>query len=216
MSTPSRFDLRSDRRSYRRAALVESEIDSNPIIQLRGWVAEAKGHSPEANAMCVSSVAPDGQPSSRMVLLRGLDERGLIFHTSYFSRKGRELEANPRTAALFYWGELERQVRIEGVAERLADEESDAYYATRPRGHQLAAWASEQSEILESRDILEQRQKDYAARFDGESVPRPHSWGGYLIVPHRFEFWQGREDRMHDRLEYRVGATGWTVRRLQP
>lgn len=216
MSTPSPFDLRAHRRSYGRGVLLESALDADPIAQLRGWIAEAKGVVVEANAMCVSTVGAQGRPSSRIVLLRGLDDRGLAFYTSYFSRKGHDLESNARIAALFYWGELERQVRVEGNAERLSDEESDAYFSSRPRGHQLAAWASEQSEPLEDRDVLEQRQKDYAERFDGESVPRPHSWGGYLIVPDRFEFWQGREDRMHDRLEYCTNATGWTVRRLQP
>ena len=216
MKTPSPLDLRSVRRTYHSGELREADMSADPIAQLRSWLGEAKGVVVEANAMCVASVNGNGQPSSRMVLLRGLDDRGLVFFTSYFSRKGHELEGNAKVAALFYWGELERQVRVEGMAERLSDEESDAYFATRPRGHQLAAWASEQSEPLEDRSVLEQRQIDYAARFEGENVPRPHSWGGYVIIPERFEFWQGREDRMHDRLEYRNDASTWTVRRLQP
>lgn len=210
------FDLRSVRRHYRRGGLLEATLDSDPVAQLRRWLEEAAAVVAESNAMCVSTVGADGAPASRMVLLRGLDDRGLTFYTSYFSRKGRELEANSRIAALFYWAELERQIRIEGIAERVSDEESDAYFASRPRGHQLSAWASEQSETLESRDVLEQRKSDYATRFEDEDVPRPHSWGGFRIVPRRLEFWQGREDRMHDRLEYTRGATGWTIRRLQP
>ena len=166
--------------------------------------------------MSVSTGGADGQPSSRMVLLRGLEDAGLTFYTSFFSRKGHELEGNAKIAALFYWGHLERQARIEGVAERVSDEESDAYFASRPRGHQLSAWASEQSEPVESRDVLEARRRDYEARFEGEDVPRPHSWGGFRIVPRRFEFWQGREDRMHDRLEYVPSPAGWSIRRLQP
>ena len=210
------FDLRSVRRHYRPGGLLEPTLDRDPTAQLRRWIADATGAAAEPNAMCLSTVSADGRPSSRMVLLRGLDERGLTFYTSYFSRKGYEIEANAWVCALLYWGELERQVRIEGTAERITDEESDAYFATRPRGHQLSAWASEQSETLENREVLEQRQKDYAARFEGANVPRPHSWGGYLIKPERFEFWQGRKDRMHDRLEYTQNAAGWAIRRLQP
>jgi pyridoxamine 5'-phosphate oxidase len=151
-----------------------------------------------------------------MVLLRGLDERGLVFFTSYFSRKGQEIRENPRVAAVFYWPELQRQVRVEGDVDQLPEDESDAYFASRPRGHQIGAWASEQSEAVENRDILDQRVTDYADRFEGEDVPRPHSWGGYIVRPQRVEFWQGRPNRVHDRLEFERTGGGWVMRRLQP
>jgi pyridoxamine 5'-phosphate oxidase len=151
-----------------------------------------------------------------MVLLRGLDARGLVFYTSYFSRKGRQLAENPYAAALFYWERLERQVRIEGSIETISEEESEAYFATRPRGHRLGAWASEQSEIVENRDLLDARLRDYDERFADEEVPRPHSWGGYLLRPARFEFWQGRKNRMHDRLEFVRERNAWSLHRLQP
>ncbi|MEO6913224.1 MAG: pyridoxamine 5'-phosphate oxidase [Candidatus Baltobacteraceae bacterium] len=207
----------SGRESYERSELHESGVDPDPLLQLGQWVRDAEqAQISEHNAMCVSSVNLSGQPSSRMVLLRGLDSRGLIFYTSYFSRKGRELTENPNVAALFYWRKLERQARIEGVVSQLSDGESDAYFATRPRGHQLGAWASEQSEPVESRELLDRRIDDYNSRFDGEDVPRPHSWGGYLIKPFRIEFWQGRPNRMHDRIEYTTHGHTWTHQRLQP
>lgn len=209
-------DLAGMRRSYRRSELLESAVDRDPVEQLRRWLSEAAAANvPEPNAMCVAS-AHDAQPSARMVLLRGLDSRGLAFYTSYSSRKGSELIANPYAAALMYWPQLERQVRVEGRAEQLSEDESDSYFASRPRGHQIGAWASEQSEPVDSREIMDQRVRDFEERFDGQDVPRPHSWGGFVIRPHRFEFWQGRPNRMHDRLEYAPGREGWLVRRLQP
>ncbi len=166
--------------------------------------------------MCLATADRAGCPSARIVLLRGLDHRGLRFYTSYFSRKGRELAENPQVAALFHWPALERQVRVEGVAEMLSEDESDEYFATRPRGHQLAAWASEQSEPIEGREILEERFAHFDQRFAGEPVPRPHSWGGYLLKPSRFEFWLGRVDRMHDRFEFARSGAAWLASRLQP
>jgi pyridoxamine 5'-phosphate oxidase len=210
------LDIASLRRTYERAELREDTVLSDPIEQLRVWLGEAhQANSLEPNAMCVCTVA-DGRPSARMVLLRGLSERGLLFYTSYFSRKGREISANPHVAAVFYWPELERQVRVEGDVEQLSEDESDAYFASRPRGHQIGAWASEQSEPVEARDILDQRVMDYSERFEGEEVPRPHSWGGYAIRPRRIEFWQGRPNRMHDRLEFEQAGGSWAMRRLQP
>lgn len=212
----SDLDLRSARRTYERAMLDEHSILRDPIEQLRVWLEEAHsaGES-EPHAMCLCT-ASGSQPSARIVLLRGLDVRGLIFYTSYFSRKGRELAENPHTAAVFYWPGVERQVRVEGGVEQLSEDESDTYFAGRPRGHQIGAWASEQSEPVDARGVLDQRVLDYAERFEGEDVPRPHSWGGYLIVPKRFEFWQGRPNRMHDRIEFIRARSGWTIRRLQP
>jgi len=198
-------------------ALAEGSLDRNPIVQLRCWIAEAAGADPgEPNAMSLATASTDGKPAVRYVLLRGVDERGLRFYTSYFSRKARQLESNPFVAAAVYWRRLERQVLVEGEAQMLSEDESDAYFASRPRGHQLAAWASEQSEPLASRDVLEERFAHFEERFAGQEVPRPHSWGGFAIVPQRFEFWQSRADRMHDRFEYRRDGGAWTIRRLQP
>lgn len=204
------------RRAYESAPLLESNLLPDPIAQLRAWLDDAyAANIPEPNAMGLSTVHASA-PSSRMVLLRGLDARGLVFYTSYFSRKGRELAENPHAAALFYWPQLHRQVRVEGLVDQLSEEESDAYFSERPRGHQLGAWASEQSEPAENRDILDQRMRDYEERFEGEDVPRPHSWGGFVLKPRRFEFWQGRPNRMHDRLEFLPAAPTWSIRRLQP
>lgn len=197
--------------------LVESLVDADPIRQLERWLAEAaEAGIVEPHAMCVATSDTRGRPSARIVLLRGLDERGLIFYTSYFSRKGLELTANAYAAAVFHWPALQRQVRVEGAAAELPEDESDDYFHTRPRGHQLAAWASEQTEPIESREILVERFAHFEARFEAEDVPRPHSWGGYLITPSRFEFWQGRTNRMHDRLEYGRDGLAWRFRRLQP
>ncbi|MBC5816212.1 MAG: pyridoxamine 5'-phosphate oxidase [Candidatus Eremiobacteraeota bacterium] len=210
-------DIATSRRSYLRAALLESAVDADPIAQLQRWIAEAvQAEIIEPNAMSISTVDERGQPSSRIVLLRGIEQRGLVFFTSYLSRKGTELQKNPRAALMFYWPELERQARIEGSVEQVSDEESDAYFAQRPRGHQLSAWASEQSEPVESQALLAQRVEDYAARFEGEDVPRPHSWGGFLVRPTRIEFWQGRENRLHDRLEFTKEGTSWKLQRLSP
>lgn len=197
--------------------LSEDSLDPNPIVQLARWIEDAL-HSTaiEPSAMALATASPDGKPAVRYVLLRGLDERGLRFYTSYFSRKGRQLEANPSAAAALFWPDLQRQVLVEGAVHVLSEDESDAYFASRPRGHQLAAWASEQSEPIASRDLLEERFAHFEDRFEGEEVPRPHSWGGYAIAPERFEFWQGQDNRMHDRFEYRREHGGWAIRRLQP
>jgi pyridoxamine 5'-phosphate oxidase len=212
-------NLESSRAAYASGAqLLESTALPNPIEQMREWLelAYATPQILEANAMCLATCGRDGNVSSRMVLLRGLDDRGLVFFTSYGSRKGRQIAENPRAAVTFYWPPLHRQVRIEGTVAQLPEDESDAYFATRPRGHQLSAWASEQGEPVEGRDVLDERLNHFEERFEGEDVPRPHSWGGYLITPDRFEFWQGRENRMHDRLEYVREGRAWKIRRLQP
>lgn len=197
--------------------LSEASLDPNPIVQLARWIEDAlQSTAIEPSAMALATASPDGKPAVRYVLLRGLDERGLRFYTSYFSRKGRQLEANPSAAAALFWPDLQRQVLVEGAVHVLSEDESDAYFASRPRGHQLAAWASEQSEPIASRDLLEERFAHFEDRFEGEEVPRPHSWGGYAIAPERFEFWQGQDNRMHDRFEYRREHGGWAIRRLQP
>jgi pyridoxamine 5'-phosphate oxidase len=190
---------------------------SEPLALLAQWVDDAGGmESLEAIAMCLATADPDARPSARIVLLRGLDERGLRFFTSYLSRKGCEIAENPYAAAVLYWTNLHRQVRVEGDVGPLSDDESDAYFNARPRGHRIAAWASEQSEPLDSYSTLEQRFEHFDARFEDGGVPRPHSWGGYLLTPQRVEFWQGRPNRMHERVLYTRSGTTWSKTLLQP
>lgn len=196
--------------------LLEAHVDADPLRQFQAWFEEAARaglRAPEAVALATAT--PDGRPSVRMVLLKGADDRGFVFHTSYESRKGRELDANPRGALLFHWDPLGRQVRVEGRIVRIDPEESDAYFATRPRGGRLAVWASRQSEPIASRDALEAEFAAAASRF-GYEVPRPATWGGFRLVPHVYEFWQHREDRLHDRLRYDRAGDGWRIARLAP
>jgi pyridoxamine 5'-phosphate oxidase len=206
------------RKEYTRAGLKESDAASGPIEQFRNWFDEALAadlHEP--NAMTLATATPDGRPSARVVLLKGLDERGFVFYTSYEGRKGGELETNPYCALVFYWGELERQVRVEGRASRVSEDESDEYFGSRPRGSQLGAWASEQSRPVEGRGALEERLRGLEADYEGREVPRPPFWGGYRVEPEVVEFWQGRENRLHDRLVYRRSDNGeWGRERLQP
>jgi pyridoxamine 5'-phosphate oxidase len=190
---------------------------NDPIRLLGQWIDEAGGpDSIDAVAMCLATADVHARPSARIVLLRGLDERGLRFFTSYLSRKGRELAENPQAAAVLYWPGLARQVRIEGSVAPLGEDESDAYFNARPRGHRVAAWASEQSEPLETPGILEERFAHFDQRFEDDAVPRPHSWGGYLLAPQRIEFWRGRPNRMHDRIAYIRRENAWATLRLQP
>lgn len=205
------------RKEYTRAGLTESDVAPDPVEQFRRWFDEAlEADLHEPNAFVLATATRDGLPSARVVLLKGLDERGFVFYTNYEGRKGRELEENPRAALLFYWGELERQVRIEGTVSRVSEEESDAYYASRPRGSRLGAWASEQSRVVEGREVLESRIGDLEAEYEGREVPRPPFWGGYRVNPAAIEFWQGRENRLHDRIVYRRESGRWKTERLQP
>jgi len=203
------------REEYTGSGLRESDPD--PIEQFRGWFEEAlAAELHEPNAMTLATATPGGSPSARMVLLKGFDERGFVFYTNYEGRKAEELEANPRAALVLYWGELRRQVRVEGGVSRLPDAESDAYFAGRPRGSQLGAWASEQSRPVSDRGVLEQRLRELEANYEGHDVPRPPFWGGYRVEPETIEFWQGRENRLHDRLVYRRSDGQWRRERLQP
>jgi pyridoxamine 5'-phosphate oxidase len=209
-------DFAGTRIDYTKAALEESMLASSPVEQLRAWIEEAiKAGVTEPNAMALSTVKRDGFPSSRIVLMRALDDTGLRFYTNYGSAKGEELKSG-RASVLFFWHVLERQVRIEGTVAQLSGEESDAYFRSRPRESQLGAWASEQSQVLPSRAVLEARYQEVEARFAGKSVSRPPFWGGYLLAPHRFEFWQGRKSRLHDRLVYVAEGAGHRIERLSP
>ena len=210
-------DLQGLRKEYTRAGLWEADLAADPTVQFRRWFDEAFAaglHEP--NAMTVATVGRDGRPSARVVLLKGFDERGFVFYTNQEGRKGREIAENPYCALVFYWGELERQVRIEGRASPVPGEESDAYYESRPRGSRLGAWASAQSREVADRGALEERLRSLEAEYEGREVPRPPFWGGYRVEPEAVEFWQGRENRLHDRLVYRRAHEGWGVVRLQP
>ena len=205
------------RREYTRAGLRESDAASDPIEQFRSWFEEAlAARLHEPNAMTLATATHDGRPSARVVLLKGFDERGFVFYTSYEGRKGGELATNPNCALVFYWGELERQVRVEGRASRISEVASDEYFGSRPRGSQLGAWASEQSRPVEHRGALEERLRSLEVEYEGREVPRPPFWGGYSVEPEVIEFWQGRENRLHDRLVYRRSGGSWRRERLQP
>lgn len=192
--------------------LLEGDVAADPLEQFRRWFAAAG----EDDRMALATAAPDGSPSVRMVLLKGADEQGFVFFTGYGSRKGGELDANPRAALLFHWAPLGRQVRVEGPVERVSAEESDAYFATRPRGAQLAATASRQGRVLVNRAQLDETVADLEREHAGRDVPRPEHWGGYRLSPETYEFWQHRDDRLHDRLRYTRGGEGWRLERLSP
>jgi len=211
-------DLRVE---YRRAALDESDVAADPFRQFARWFDEAvAAQVPEPNAMTLATVDPAGGPSARIVLLKAVDERGLTFYTNYQSRKARELQPGSRAAILFFWPELERQIRIEGAVEKVDSAAADAYWISRPRMSQVGAWASPQSEPLPDRAALEARFAQAEGRYAGDSVPRPPHWGGYRVVPDAFEFWQGRASRLHDRLIYHRDDQGeganWRIGRLAP
>jgi pyridoxamine 5'-phosphate oxidase len=204
------------RKDYVKHTLEEADCKADPIEMLDDWLKIALEESQDANAMTLTTVDAASRPSSRVVLIRKLDERGLVFYTNYSSKKGADLEVNPEVAVNFFWPWLERQVRVQGRVEKLPVEESDAYFASRPRESQLGAWASDQSDTMTTRDQLERALKDVEERFKDQEVPRPSHWGGYLIKPHYFEFWQGRASRLHDRIVYTSSDGAWTFRRLFP
>jgi pyridoxamine 5'-phosphate oxidase len=209
-------NLANLRREYMRAGLNESELELDPVAQFGRWLEDAvRAEVPLPNSMTLATATRSGRPAARAVLLKGFDARGFVFYTNYDSRKGRELADNPRAMLLFCWEELERQVRIEGAVERTAPAESDAYYASRPLGARLSALVSPQSEPVASRAELEAKLAAAAKRF-GAGPPRPANWGGFRVIPEWFEFWQGRQDRLHDRLCYARAGDGWRVGRLAP
>lgn len=205
------------RKDYAKHSLEEQDCPESPIDLLHAWIHEAMESGEEANAMTLSTVNAQGTPSSRIVLIRGLEKEGLTFFTNYASKKGSDIGENPNVAINFFWPWLERQVRIEGKAEKLPREESDRYFASRPRESQIGAWASEQSGVLATRGMLDELIAGVTKRFEGVDVPRPPHWGGYLVRPRYVEFWQGRPNRLHDRIAYSlVTADTWERHRLFP
>jgi pyridoxamine 5'-phosphate oxidase len=218
MSEHPQQDLARLRREYGDHGLDVADLEDDPVAMFRRWLADtvaAGVHEP--NAMVVSTVSAEGRPSSRLVLLKGLDERGFVFYTNYQSRKAAEIGSNPAVSLLFPWHDLQRQVRVDGTASRVSLEESEAYFAERPRDSQLGAWASPQSQVVASRSALDERYGGVLSEFAGlDEVPLPPFWGGFLVEPEAVEFWQGRPGRMHDRLVYRREGDAWTVHRLAP
>lgn len=203
------------RKSYEKHSLEVEDLKATPHEMLEFWLSEVE-ELHDFNAMVVSSVDASGQPHSRVVLLRGVNEEGLKFYTNYASHKGQELEQNNKVALNFFWPTVERQVRVEGELFKLSDAESDAYFNSRPRESQIGAWVSPQSSIIESREILNERFREFTDKFEGHPVPRPAHWGGYIIRPNFYEFWQGRPNRLHDRLTYRLQDGVWKISRMAP
>lgn len=210
--------LADRRREYAKAALDEASVAHDPFDQFRRWFDDAEAAElPEPHAMTLATADAEGKPSARIVLLKGIDRESFVFYTSYGSRKGRELEANPHAALVFYWDALERQVRVTGRVERLDAVASWEYFRTRPIGSRIGAWASHQSELLAERADLERRVEELTREFDGKEIPMPPAWGGYRVIPDEIEFWQGRPSRLHDRITFRRdGPTAWQRGRLSP
>jgi len=209
--------LQQLRRNYASQSLDERNVLPDPLQQFNRWFDEAMAAEiPEPNAMTLATAMVDYKPSARVVLLKGITRGGFVFFTNYMSRKGKELTWNPYASLLFFWPQLERQVRVEGRVEKISREESDAYFKTRPRGSQLGAWVSRQSSVIENRAALENALMETTQRFENKDVELPEYWGGYVVLPQRVEFWQGRPDRLHDRLQYTFEDRQWLIERLAP
>lgn len=209
------MNLSEIRNEYMLKTLDETEVDLDPIVQFKTWLDEALNSKLyEPAAMALATVGSDENPSVRIVLLKQIHKEGFVFFTNYLSRKGRELSENPKTSAVIYWSELQRQVRIEGVAEKTSDELSDSYFQSRPEGSRISALISPQSQVIPDREFLEEKVLHFTAA--GSSIVRPSHWGGYIIKPFRVEFWQGRENRLHDRILYTLKETSWKIERLAP
>ncbi len=214
----NKLDLAALRENYTKGSLDVQDVLPTPFLEFHKWFSEAvDSQILEPNAMHLCTVAKDGKPSARIVLLKTLDDKGFTFFTNYLSKKGAEIAENPAACLTFFWGELERQVRIEGTIEKVSEAESDAYFALRPRGSQIGAWVSNQSSVIENRAVLEAREQSLIAEFEGKDIPRPPHWGGYRLLPQYVEFWQGRPSRLHDRIAYTLNEKGnWQIERLSP
>jgi pyridoxamine 5'-phosphate oxidase len=205
------------RQNYTQGGLLKSQASRDPIEQFRYWMEQAiAANLLEPNAMTLATVTAEGKPSARIVLLKDFDDRGFVFYTNYRSRKGRELTVNPHAALVFLWGDLERQVRIEGSIEIVEESAATAYFHSRPLGSQLGAWASDQSSVVDSREVLEDRIQSLAEQYRDRQIPKPEHWGGFRVIPSELEFWQGRPSRLHDRLRYRLIDRTWQIDRLAP
>ena len=215
---PVTTDLESIRKDYRLQSLLEKDVDADPVKQFEIWWHQAiQSGIDEPNAMTVATSTPSGKPSARIMLLKGIRNKGFVFFSNYLSRKGKQMEENPFVSLVFFWKELERQVRVEGEITKISEKESDEYFSKRPLESRIGAWSSPQSKVIKSRDILEKNVSDYTNRFGSENIPRPPYWGGYFVNPMLIEFWQGRPGRLHDRLQYTVGKKGtWKIERLAP
>lgn len=211
-------ELHALRTEYAKASLDIDSVNTDPFLQFEKWLTEAiNAGVKEANAMCLASIGADGRPSQRIVLLKGVEDRKFLFYTNYQSKKGTQLDANPVCALTFFWPDLERQIRIEGIVSRVSVEKSTEYFQSRPRGSQLGAWVSPQSLAIKDRQILENRLSEMEKKFTGvEKLPKPQQWGGYAVEPVLFEFWQGRPSRLHDRIEFVMADSDWKINRLAP
>ena len=210
-------DIAAIRKEYKLRSLSKINVDADPIKQFGAWWLDALNSSiDEVNSMTLATASADGIPSARIVLLKGYDAAGFVFYTNYNSFKSKQMEENPRACLVFFWKELERQVRITGIVERVKETESDAYFVSRPEGARVGAWASPQSEVIPNRDWLEAKEKEYADLFKSKSLERPDHWGGYRVKPVSIEFWQGRPNRLHDRIQYTLSEGSWVIERLAP